>query len=873
VKGYNLTGNISIAVNGSDFYSVSQTTISAEDAASGVDVTVTYAPTAAGNHNANITISCADEEVEDITVPITGVAQPRVPTLLVSPEALDFNAALDKTVSKTIQLTGAFLEGDVTVTLNDTKGVFSVSPTTIQQNSTNVNTPVTVAVSFYSSVEGTFTGSVTFASNGAESKTVALNATARDGGAATDPYLNIANYETIDEAGATVSGMTSIYKYTEYEDQECAWLTLSCYGAKKADADQNWISSTSLSEYNNDWNANDIFPGQTAYFGSNQAYSVYGSNYQSFYVTNCTQIKAYVKGSSSSWGSSSNATLGIYECTLNANGSLTPSNNAVDTKQGSDGVITSAALDESKIYMAKLTGGGSYPDLLEIGFKTPLSSAETPVATAATEIGANQFTANWTPCTGATSYTLRIVPKNYDILTEGFTKFTKAGASDIGTTLDDYMDNAGWTGSKVYEAVGGARLGTGSSTGSLTSPALDLSTSGGKVTVKFKAKAFNNDTDCGLKVSCGNNSETVTVAANTEESFTVVLDCTAAAGQQINFETAAKAKRVIITSIHILDGNRANMMKSIDIDGITITDITDNSYTVTELDPATTYIYDVKAVYGTKSSNWSNKISVTTLEPVEGITLAELLETGVDGNEYTIINDLAVADVADVVSYAFLTDGENNWIRVEASSDDVFSAFIYNEAIKGGTLKGTLSGMGLNPVLNVTAEPEGTESDFGNLIETFDLSEPFNPKVNQVINVVGYWKADENALRGYYQYPQGQSMTLDCSWGATSNTLIDKQRYTVRCAMNIKNPWHTNSGIGLKDNDYDYDFQNYIGYALRLPSIPTAIDKLGTDMSKQFVNVYNVNGQLVKYGVRADEATKGLAPGIYVINNKKVIVR
>lgn len=608
VQARNIENNVEIALSGDNVYSISHTTITPTEAANGVDVVVTYAPTQAGNTSATITLSCADEEVETVTVPITGVAAPRVPTLLVDTESLDFSATLDKTVTKNITLTGAFLTNDVTVTLNDTKGVFSVSPAVISQSSTDVNTPVNVTVSFSSATEGSFTGSITFASEGAESKTVNLTAIARDGGTAADPFLNIANYETIDEAGATVDGMSTIYKYTEYEEQECAWLTVSNYGAQKADANQNWISCTSLTQYSNSWSASDVFPGQNAYFGSSQAYSVYGSGNQSFFVTNCTQVKALVKGSSYS---SSSASLAIYECTLNANGTVTPSSSAVDTKTGGDGVITSAELDESKIYKVQLTGGGSYPDLLEIGFKTPLNQLETPVATAASEITASSFVANWTPCEGATSYILRVVPKNYDILTEGFSKFTKAGAQDLGSKLDDYMDNAGWTGTKVYEAVGGARLGTASATGSITSPVLTLTEN--KVTVTFKAMAFNNDTNCNFKVSCGSASETVTLPDNNEATYTVVLDCNVGAGQKIKFETVANSKRVIITGIHVIDGEHAGIAKSIDIDGVTFIGITGSSYKVTGLDPATTYLYDVKAVFGAKQSKWSNLISVTTL--------------------------------------------------------------------------------------------------------------------------------------------------------------------------------------------------------------------------------------------------------------------
>ena len=661
VKGYNLTQPITVTKSGDAVYSVTPTTISTEDAYNGVDVTITYAPTAAGETTATITI--ANPEAESQTVTVNGVAQPRVPTLIVTPESLEFAANLNNSVSKTIDLVGAFLTNDVTITLTDNNNVFSVTPTSIPQGDTNVNTHLTVTVSFNSAVEGNFTGSLVIASSGAPSKTVALSAIAREGGTAADPYLNIAYYGTIDEAGATVSGMSSIYQYTENEVDGYAWLTLSNYGAMKADETQNWLETESLSQYTNSWSATDIFLGNSAYFGNNSSYSIYGSGEQSFYVTNCSQVKALVKGGGYS---SSSATLSIFECTLNADGALVASTSATSTAQSNDGVIASEELDVSKIYKVQLTGGGSYPDLLEIGFKTEINGVETPVATAATLVGPTYFTANWNPCEGATSYTLRVIPKNYDILTEGFSKFTKAGAQDISTKLDDYMDNMGWTGSKLYEAVGGVRLGTGSSAGTLTSPALDLTEN--KVTVTFKAKTFNNDTNCNLKLSCGDASETVAVADANEEIYTVVLDCNAADGQNITFETTAGSKRVIITSIHVIDGEHAGTAKSIDIDGITFTGITACSYKVPNLDPATTYIYDVKAVYGAKESRWSNKILVTTLAGgIPGDVNGDGEVTTVDIT--VLYNWLLSGDDSDMVNGDQNGDGE-------ITTNDI--TFVYN---------------------------------------------------------------------------------------------------------------------------------------------------------------------------------------------------
>ena len=73
VSGANLTGNVTLALNDeSGVYSITPTTISAADAMNGVDVTVTYSPTAYGNNNATITMSSAD--AEDVTVALNGTA-------------------------------------------------------------------------------------------------------------------------------------------------------------------------------------------------------------------------------------------------------------------------------------------------------------------------------------------------------------------------------------------------------------------------------------------------------------------------------------------------------------------------------------------------------------------------------------------------------------------------------------------------------------------------------------------------------------------------------------------------------------------------------------------------------------------------------
>lgn len=73
VSGSNLSGDISLSLSdASGAFSLSTTSVSASTAASGVDVTVTYNPTAAGTHTATVKLSSTG--AESVTVSLTGTA-------------------------------------------------------------------------------------------------------------------------------------------------------------------------------------------------------------------------------------------------------------------------------------------------------------------------------------------------------------------------------------------------------------------------------------------------------------------------------------------------------------------------------------------------------------------------------------------------------------------------------------------------------------------------------------------------------------------------------------------------------------------------------------------------------------------------------
>ena len=97
------------------------------------------------------------------------------PVISVSTENLDFGGVMmNNSASKTFIVTGQALTGDVTLTLNDPDGVFSLTPTVISPaNAANMET---VTVTFTPGAIQDYNASVTLSTDGGEDVTVALTA-------------------------------------------------------------------------------------------------------------------------------------------------------------------------------------------------------------------------------------------------------------------------------------------------------------------------------------------------------------------------------------------------------------------------------------------------------------------------------------------------------------------------------------------------------------------------------------------------------------------------------------------------------------------------------------------------------------------------
>ena len=119
---------------------------------------------------------------------IVGLESPEGPkpesNITVNVEELFFEALTGQTVTKTFAVMGSNLTNDLTLTLNDTTGNFSIDKNSITVDEATNGTHVTVT--YHSTVISSANASVTISGGGADSKTVVLHGNATD-----TPVINV----------------------------------------------------------------------------------------------------------------------------------------------------------------------------------------------------------------------------------------------------------------------------------------------------------------------------------------------------------------------------------------------------------------------------------------------------------------------------------------------------------------------------------------------------------------------------------------------------------------------------------------------------------------------------------------------------------
>jgi len=273
------------------------------------------------------------------------------------------------------------------------------------------------------------------------------------------------------------------------------------------------------------------------------------------------------------------------------------------------------------------------------------------------------FNAHWTAVDNVSSYTLKVnriaVPGDETatlLMTENFSPVdaTSDGNSDIASSLDNYTDNPGWTGYKVYPAAGHSlKIGTASAAGYLVSPLLGLNST---VTVVFSAKNWISSSGVSdgsdVIVSCGNVSQSVTLS-DTPRDYTIVLQgCDA---NNIKLAVTAAKKRFYIYNVSIYNGDltakfnapRRVVIEEGDSTWRSVSGITDTCYTVQAL-AGGIYEYMVKAIYTDgDESVWSNIQNVTITGSGDEPLLGDVNGDG----------EVSIGDVSALIDYLLGHEG------------------------------------------------------------------------------------------------------------------------------------------------------------------------------------------------------------------------
>jgi len=279
--------------------------------------------------------------------------------------------------------------------------------------------------------------------------------------------------------------------------------------------------------------------------------------------------------------------------------------------------------------------------------KTVEPAIEAPVmlATDSSAVTSTSFKADWTSVENAASYTL-------------YVNFVDTTTKPVALLLDEDCTEGSttWTTSEsgTYSEDGYFRLGTSKATGSITSPAVDLSTSDGEVSVVVVAKSYGNDTDVEMKVSVLDasdnelDSETVTISGS-DAQYIVALKGNADDSNYIRIENTTKKKRVMLKTIKVYTGDYNTLssapLRAVTETGDTLTrtieGITDTTYTVTDLLPYGIFDYKVKAITADNiESAWSNVVR---------IALFDQTKTGLVG-DVNADGEVNIADVNALIS-------------------------------------------------------------------------------------------------------------------------------------------------------------------------------------------------------------------------------
>lgn len=262
----------------------------------------------------------------------------------------------------------------------------------------------------------------------------------------------------------------------------------------------------------------------------------------------------------------------------------------------------------------------------------------------------NSFRASWEAVKDATSYELKLTeyggkksPQEANLVTETFEKaYSKsAGWSDISTKLDSYLDNKGFSGTKLYQSPNKLKIGTGTNAGTLKTPWYNPSTTN-EVTIVMGVKPNTEGTEvnCKLPLNVNGTGVVETIEFSFKNSGYVILHSSVNILKDF-YTTLQPAGIMYINYLAIYDGNFSaaelgieamNEAASARMDAphratTQTLKTTDNFYEFTDLANDSRFELQVRAVQdASRASRWSDVITITFEEPLTITDLATTIE-------------------------------------------------------------------------------------------------------------------------------------------------------------------------------------------------------------------------------------------------------
>lgn len=631
VTGANLTSNVALSLSGSNAFSLSTSSISANQAANGVTVTVTYNPSTVGTHEATVTLTSTDAETVTVKLNGTAEAAPLETYAPVMQEASNITATsftatwTDQTPAENVESYTLYVSAEPfkpEVALLDTTDWTASNAVPTGWNAVGLIYYSSNAACYLSAQANGYVQTKTYDLTGYDKMTVMVYAEPYNG-TNTITVATSKDSETITLSGSSFSWYTFVV--------DCAssdYVKLTSSGMPDMKYMRVYAGDLSTRQM------------KTAEVGDATYRVISGIKDKSYTVNDLTR----------------GGTFYFYVMANYVNGAAENSNTEEVTLINTDLEVYAPVMQPANEQFINLTS----------------------------------FRADWTDATpeaNVTSYTLEVSPKPETPEIPDPVLLENAGFSSLEAVTDSegYLTNCasnattylptGWTAQNGLWINDGFIISgyLSSTTCGITSKTYDF-TGYDKVTVVMSAYSYyaSNYGTATMRVKTSAGSQELTLATDDFTTYTVVLDV--ASSDQVVFEGVENMFAIEDIKIYAGDLNAVNTLRMAQETGDAnyrlITGITDKFYTVENLTAEGTFLYRVKALYtdGTESS-WSNIEEVTLFQNGHGYQLGDVNHDGVVSiQDVTTLIDGLLGDMSGVCEICADVSGDGTVSIQDATS-------------------------------------------------------------------------------------------------------------------------------------------------------------------------------------------------------------